>query len=202
MTIVSAISIIPLLIPCNSSAPFTITKKSTILCTAVSLCPTPTVSMMIVSKPQASQSNCFPCFSGYTTVYLQKQRDECMRFRLWLTRPCGFYLPKYFRAMVLLGSTARTATFFNPVKCFPNASMNVLFQRLEHRLFLFEDLFAWGKQALITAFALTKWVVFVLSTKVIARLKAVILPNKIAWTSSSEEGCIFCIFECFLQQTG
>ena len=59
ITIPSAISMIPLLIPCNSSpvpASWISKKKSTIECTAVSLCPTPTVSTKILSKPAASQS--------------------------------------------------------------------------------------------------------------------------------------------------
>ena len=55
----SAISMMPRLMPCNSS-PVPVTckrrKKSTIEWAAVSDCPTPTVSTMMVSKPAASQS--------------------------------------------------------------------------------------------------------------------------------------------------
>ena len=50
---------IPLLIPWSSSpAPASISSRNTSVmeCTAVSDCPTPTVSIMIVSKPAASQS--------------------------------------------------------------------------------------------------------------------------------------------------
>jgi hypothetical protein len=57
-------------------------------------------------------------------VYLQKQRDVC--FRLWLTRPCGFYLPKYCRWNGTAWINSKNGYFLpNPVKCFPNASMNV-----------------------------------------------------------------------------
>ena len=57
MTIISAISIMPRLMPCNSSpAPeiWSIMNISTIECTAVSDCPTPTVSMKMTSNPAAS----------------------------------------------------------------------------------------------------------------------------------------------------
>ncbi len=53
----SAISTIPRLIPCNSSPPpgaMSNKNRSTIECTAISDCPTPTVSIIIVSKPAAS----------------------------------------------------------------------------------------------------------------------------------------------------
>ena len=59
MTIPSAISMMPLLIPCSSSpvpANWISRKKSTIECTAVSDCPTPTVSTKILLYPAASQS--------------------------------------------------------------------------------------------------------------------------------------------------
>jgi hypothetical protein len=57
--------------------------------------------------------------------------------------------------MVLLGSTARTATFFpNDVRCFPKASMNVLFPTPGTPVIPIRiDLFAWGKHAWIMAFA-------------------------------------------------
>ncbi len=59
MTIMSAISMMPRLMPCNSSPAPEICNSmniSTIECTAVSDCPTPTVSMKITSKPAASHS--------------------------------------------------------------------------------------------------------------------------------------------------
>ena len=59
MASTSAISIIPRLIPCSSSpAPeINISRNiSTIECTAVSLCPTPTVSINTTSYPAASHS--------------------------------------------------------------------------------------------------------------------------------------------------
>ena len=59
ITTASAISIIPRFIPCSSSpAPASINskKKSTIPCTAISDCPTPTVSISIVLYPAASHN--------------------------------------------------------------------------------------------------------------------------------------------------
>ena len=57
MTMMSAISMMPRLMPCNSSPAPEICNSmnmSTIECTAVSDCPTPTVSMNTTSKPAAS----------------------------------------------------------------------------------------------------------------------------------------------------
>ena len=57
MTMPSQISMMPRLIPCRSSpvpASWISRKKSTIEWQAVSLCPTPTVSTKILSKPAAS----------------------------------------------------------------------------------------------------------------------------------------------------
>ena len=59
MTIRSAISMMPRLMPCSSSPAPEICnsmKRSTIECTAVSDCPTPTVSMKMTSNPAASHS--------------------------------------------------------------------------------------------------------------------------------------------------
>ena len=79
ITIASETSIIPLLIPCNSSpAPASINnkKKSTKLYIIVSDCPTPTVSIKITSNPAASHRiiasfvclaippNCLPAEEG------------------------------------------------------------------------------------------------------------------------------------------
>jgi len=92
--------------------------------------------------------------------------------------------------IVLLGSTARTATFLpNPVKCFPKASINVLFPTPGTPVIpIRTDLLACGKQAFITSLAFAKWFALVLSTKVIARLNAAIVPDKIPSINSFEEG--------------
>ena len=60
MTIRSAISIRPFLMPCKSSPPPAICseiKQSTMPATSVSDCPTPTVSTITTSKPAASHSS-------------------------------------------------------------------------------------------------------------------------------------------------
>src|SRR5690606_33007342 len=53
------------------------------------------------------------------------------------------------------------------------------------------DLSAYGRQALMIAEAFSRWTGFVLSTSVIARLSAVMLPERIPLTSSSAD-CDLC----------
>ena len=91
----------------------------------------------------------------------------------------------------LLGSTANTATFLPKwVKCVPKASIKVLFPTPGTPVIpIRTDLLACGKHCLIIAFAFSKCCGFVLSTRVIALLNAVISPFKIALTKSSVVGC-------------
>ena len=98
--------------------------------------------------------------------------------------------------IILLGSTAKTATFFpKEVKCLPKASINVLFLTPGTPVIpIRTDLFACGKQAVITSLAFAKWLALMLSTKVIARLRAEIFSDKITSINSCEEGCFFYIF--------
>ena len=60
--------------------------------------------------------------------------------------------------IVLLGSTARTATFFpKPVRYFPKASIKVLFPTPGTPVIpIRTDLLAYGKQAVITSLAFAK----------------------------------------------
>ena len=132
MTIASAISIMPRLMPCNSSpapAIFSNKKKSTILCTAVSLWPTPTVSMIMVSKPKASHKVMVSLVFRATPPKVSPDAEGRIKAFLSLTNSSIRVLsPKILPCeMVLLGSTARTATFLPKlVKCFPKASIKVL----------------------------------------------------------------------------
>ena len=72
---------------------------------------------------------------------------------------------------------------------FPKVSINVLLPTPGTPVIpIRSDLFAYGKHALTTSFAFSKWLALVLSTKVIARLRAVMLPAKIPSVSSFEVG--------------
>ena len=163
MTIASAISMMPRLIPWSSSpAPEILSKrkKSTIEWTAVSLWPTPTVSIIIVSKPAASQRimdslvflatppRVFPDAEGRINAFSSFTNSSILVLSPRML-PCE---------MVLLGSTASTATFLpRLVRYFPNASMNVLLPTPGTPVIpMRTDLFAWGRQALITSLALAK----------------------------------------------
>ena len=112
----SASSIIPLLIPCNSSpAPDNISskKKSDILLTVVSLCPTPTVSIKIISYPAASHKIILSLVLfatppkvplvglGRINAFLLAA-NSCIRLLSPSMLPC---------VCSLVGSIAKTATF-------------------------------------------------------------------------------------------
>ena len=85
--------------------------------------------------------------------------------------------------MVLLGSTARTATFFPKlVRYFPNASIKVLFPTPGIPVIpILMELFAKGKHAFTTSFAFDKCFGLVLSTNEIAQLQGV-------WVNPSMRG--------------
>ena len=133
MTIASAISMMPRLIPCSSSpvpANCISRKKSTIECTAVSLCPTPTVSTKIVSKPAASHR-----MMVSRVLRATPPRDPAVG----LGRMKAFFSLESCSIRVLspridpperslLGSMARTASL-RPclTRCIPKVSIEVLF---------------------------------------------------------------------------
>ena len=129
----SAISIIPRLIPCSSSpAPASINnkKKSTIECTAVSDCPTPTVSINIVSKPAASH-NIIVCRVFFATPPNEPAEGEGLIKALGSFANSSILVlsPRMLPFVIsLLGSTAKTA-ILRPslVTYLPNDSIKVLF---------------------------------------------------------------------------
>ena len=133
MTMASAISMIPRLIPCSSSpvpANWMRRKKSTIECTAVSLCPTPTVSTKIVSKPAASQSTIVSRVLRATPP--SDPAEGLGRMKAFFSREsCSIRVlsPRILPPeRSLLGSIARTARR-RPclTRCIPKVSIEVLF---------------------------------------------------------------------------
>ena len=179
----SAISITPRFIPCNSSpAPGNINnrKKSTIECTVVSDCPTPTVSSNIRSNPAASHSN----IVSRDVRAIPPRFPDAGLGRI-NTRSCvaisGIRVlsPKILpRDRLLDGSTANTA-IFSPRSSHrrPIASINVLFPTPGTPVIpILIDLPVCGINASSTARPNCLRSGFVLSTSVIARAKSVRFP--------------------------
>jgi hypothetical protein len=160
ITIASAISIIPRLIPCNSSpapANFSNKKKSTIECTAISLCPTPTVSIKIVLKPAASHKMMVSrVFCATPPKDSPLGEGRIYAFGSFTNSSIRVLSPKILPLLIeLLGSMAKTATLFPFwVKYFPKASIKVLFPTPGTPVIpILTDLFAKGKHCSIMAFA-------------------------------------------------
>ena len=133
MTMPSAISMMPRLMPCSSSpvpASWIRRKKSTIECTAVSDCPTPTVSTKMVSKPAASHRimvsrvlRATPPSEPADGEGRMKAFFSCERRSMRVLSPR--MLP-FDRS--LLGSMASTASLLPRLStCSPKASIDVLF---------------------------------------------------------------------------
>ena len=125
---------IPRLMPWSSSpvpANWISRKKSTIECTAVSLCPTPTVSTKILSKPAASQRIIVSRVLRATPP--KEPADGLGRMKdLGWTESCSIRVlsPKILPLLrSLLGSMASTASlpsYFSNT-CKPKTSIEVLF---------------------------------------------------------------------------
>ncbi|MBA7564993.1 hypothetical protein ES708_06662 [subsurface metagenome] len=182
----SAISIIPRLIPCSSSpAPANINnrKKSTIECTAISDCPTPTVSIKMVSNPAASHK------IMVSLVFLATPPNEpavgegrinalgsAASFSILVLSPIILPLER-----ALLGSMAKTASFLsNPVTYVPSASINVLLPTPGTPVIPTRTDFPQrGRHCSIISWAITWWSDKELSISVIAWLKMILFPSKI-----------------------
>ena len=129
----SANSIIPLFIPCNSSpAPDSISnkKKSTKLLAVVSLCPTPTVSIRIISKPAASHKIILSLVLLATPPNVPPLGLGRINALLFADSSCIRLLSPNILPWVLslVGSIANTATFIPwLVSSFPKASIKELF---------------------------------------------------------------------------
>ena len=129
----SAISMIPRLIPCSSSpvpASWISRKKSTIECTAVSLCPTPTVSTNTVSKPAASHKTIVSRVLRATPP--SEPADGEGRMNASFSRDKASIRVLSPRILPLerslLGSMASTANLRpSLIRCMPKTSMEVLF---------------------------------------------------------------------------
>ena len=191
MMIPSAISIIPRLIPCSSSpvpASCISRKKSTIEWTAVSLCPTPTVSTKILSKPAASHKiivsrvlRATPPSEPAEGLGRIKESGWTESFSIRVLSPK--ILP-FERS--LLGSIASTASL--PPRsstCRPNTSIDVLFPAPGTPLIPTRiELPEYGRHFSITSCA-TAWCSgFTLSTSVTAWLSTVTSPFTIPSTYS------------------
>ena len=160
ITIASAISIIPRFIPCNSSpapANFNNKKKSTIECTTVSDCPTPTVSIIIVSNPAASHKIILSRVFWATPPKEVPEGEGLIKAFSSVTRASILVLSPKIEPLFteLLGSTANTATFLPcAVKYLPKVSIKVLFPTPGTPVIpILTDLFAWGKQRFKISFA-------------------------------------------------
>ena len=116
--------------------------------------------MMIVSKPAASQSVIVSRVFRATPPNVSPEAEGRIKAFLSFTNSSIRVLsPKMLPCeIVLLGSTASTATFFpKPVKCFPKASIKVLFPTPGTPVIpILTDLLAYGKHAFITSLALAK----------------------------------------------
>jgi hypothetical protein len=117
--------------PCNSSpAPDILTTEK--INHTVNSCfswPTPTVSIIIISKPAASQSVMVSRVLRATPPNVSPEADGRINaFYLWLVLPYEFITQNTSVWIVLLGSTVVLLLFPKPVKYFPNASIKVLFQ--------------------------------------------------------------------------
>ena len=118
IAIPSAISMIPRLMPCNSSpVPVTCSskKKSTIECAAVSDCPTPTVSTMMVSNPAASHSTMVSLVLRATPPRLPA--DGLGRMKALFSTDSLFMRVLSPRILPLLRS--EDGSIANTAKCFP-----------------------------------------------------------------------------------
>ncbi len=133
ITMPSIISMMPRLMPCNSSpAPASISsrKKSVIERTAVSDWPTPTVSTSTFSKPAASHNSMVSRVRRATPPKCPRAGEGRMKARSsTLSRSMRVLSPRMLPPeMGLDGSTLRTATR-SPrwrIRCMPRASMKVL----------------------------------------------------------------------------
>ena len=200
----------PLLMPCRSSpAPLSIRsrKKSLIECTAISDCPTPTVSMNTTSNPAASQR------ITVSLVFLATPPSEpalglgrmnalgsLQRVSILVLSPR--ILPLLFS---LLGSIASTASLCPlEVTKLPNASMKVLFPApgtpVMPILIDFIPVFtACSWHAAIIFWATSLCAGRLLSTNVIAWLRIVVLPEVIpAIYSSTESSAGFFLKKFFM----
>jgi len=178
--------------PCSSSpAPASIRrrKKSTIECTAVSDCPTPTVSTKMQSKPAASHkmmaSRVFcatPPSDPAEAEGLIKAFGSFARSSIRVLSPSMLPLLR-----LLLGSMASTATLWpEEVRCLPSDSIKVLFPTpgtpvIPTRI----DLPEYGRQPAMISWARAWCFGSELSTRVIALLIRVRLPPTIPSTYSS-----------------
>ena len=124
---------IPFLMPCNSSPPpgsIRSMKKSTIDRTDISLCPTPTVSINITSKPAASQSMIVSRVLRVTPPKVPPEGEGRMKEFFSRDRSSIRVLSPRIepRVFALLGSIARTATLCPFLqRSVPSASIKVLF---------------------------------------------------------------------------
>jgi hypothetical protein len=155
--------------------------KSTIERTVISLCPTPTVSTRMTSKPLASQISIVSRLLRETPPSMPpvgegriKAFGSLESFSMRVLSPR--MLP---RVTVLLGSTASTATRWpRSVSVVPSASIKVLFPApgtpvIPTRI----ELPVWGMIWRSTSCASSKWAGALLSTSVIARARMVRLPS-------------------------
>ena len=188
----SAISMIPRLMPCNSSpvpASWINRKKSTIEWTAVSLCPTPTVSTNIVSNPAASQRTIVSRVLRATPP--KEPADGEGRMKAFFSRDKASIRVLSPRMLPfersLLGSIASTASL-RPclIKCMPNASIEVLLPAPGTPVMpIRTDFPACGRHFSIISCA-TCWCSYLeLSTSVTAWLRIVMFPFRIPSTNSA-----------------
>ena len=192
MIIPSAISIIPRLMPCSSSpvpASWINRKKSTIEWTAVSLCPTPTVSTKIVSKPAASHKTMVSRVFRATPP--NEPADGEGRMKAFFSRESASIRVLSPRMLPfersLLGSIARTANLWPAlIRCMPNESIEVLLPAPGTPVMPTRtDLPACGRHFSIISCAISWCSCNELSTKVTAWLKMVMFPSRMPATYSS-----------------
>ena len=187
----SAISMIPLLIPWSSSpvpANWIKRKKSTMECTAVSLCPTPTVSTKILSKPAASHKTIVSRVFLATPPKEPADGEGRINAFFSLERASILVLSPNMLPLErsLLGSMANTASLCPSwIKCIPNESIDVLFPAPGTPVIpIRTDLPAKGKHFSMISCAICWCSCLALSTRVTAWLRIVIFPFKIPSTNS------------------
>ena len=195
----SAISMIPRLIPCNSSpvpASWIKRKKSTMEWTAVSLCPTPTVSTKTVSNPAASHKIIVSRVLRATPPNEPADGEGRMKAFFSLDRASILVLSPNILPFErsLLGSIANTANLwpcFN--KCIPKESIEVLFPAPGTPVIpMRTDFPAKGKHFSMISWANCWWECLELSTIVTAWLRTVMFPFNIPSTNSEVVYCFRC----------
>ena len=199
MTIASAISIIPRFIPCSSSpAPDIIRsrKKSTIDLTTVSDCPTPTVSIMMTSKPAASHKiEVSRVFRATPPRVSPEGEGRIKAFSSVESSSMRVLSPRMLPLeRSLLGSIASTASRFPlAVKNFPKLSIKVLFPTPGTPVIpTLTELPECGRHFSIMVWAISKCSGLTLSTNVMARLSTTLSPASIPLTYSSIDNWRFC----------